>query len=218
MPGWRGERADYPYLLAMVALHSHGDPVIVATARVVEIRCLIIARAWRSVACLNRCAAIRGDCDKPIVESYQHCEVDPGVTLTAVAHQRDMDEVVSFEIGCKVSAEARCISEDARVRGFSRRLGFRSNVVHGWELGQCWTPAVRFLQCCERLGIDVPQSYTDMFKRPPAWLQTHPPAIQATVVDSKDTDCVGLYCVQLLDLGAEASQPSRQHPDKQGAP
>lgn len=60
--------------------------------------------------------------------------------------------------------------------GLSKRLGYRSNVVHRWEAGQCWPTAAKFMQACERMGIDVAGCYAVMFNRRPPWLAEHLPA------------------------------------------
>ena len=38
---------------------------------------------------------------------------------------------------------------------FSRRLGYRGNAVADWEAGRRFPTAARFLEACERAGIDV---------------------------------------------------------------
>jgi transcriptional regulator with XRE-family HTH domain len=56
---------------------------------------------------------------------------------------------------------------------FSARLGYKSNIVHRWESGQCWPSATSFLRGCTRARVDVARSFSTFYGRPPAWL---PPA------------------------------------------
>ncbi len=49
---------------------------------------------------------------------------------------------------------------------FSRRLGYRSNVVHSWEAGRAWPTACRFFQAAERSGRKV-QAALAIFHRLP---------------------------------------------------
>lgn len=53
---------------------------------------------------------------------------------------------------------------------FSSRLGYRSNIVHRWEAGQCWPSAADFLTVCAKLRIDVAESFSAFYGREPPWL------------------------------------------------
>lgn len=61
--------------------------------------------------------------------------------------------------------------------GFSRRLGYRSNVAYAWESGRAWPTGARFFQILERLGTDVRGALERFYRarQPPEWLATHPP-------------------------------------------
>jgi DNA-binding transcriptional regulator YiaG len=63
----------------------------------------------------------------------------------------------------------------------SRRLGYRSNIVHRWETRQCWPSADRFLQLCQRVGVDLRESYARIAPRRPEPLFSAPPASRAAV-------------------------------------
>ena len=65
--------------------------------------------------------------------------------------------------------------------GLSRRLGYRSNIVHRWETRQCWPSAARFLELCQRVGLDPRKSYARMAPRRPEPLFAAPPASPAAV-------------------------------------
>src|SRR6188472_581453 len=58
---------------------------------------------------------------------------------------------------------------------FSRRLGFRTNVVHTWEAQRRWPTASRFLAVAERAGVDVRAALTRFYRTPPPWLATLAP-------------------------------------------
>ncbi len=65
----------------------------------------------------------------------------------------------------------------------SRRLGYRSNIVHRWEAGNCWPTAARFLSLCTRVGVDLEVSFTRFYGgRRPAWLKDRRLATSQTVV------------------------------------
>jgi transcriptional regulator with XRE-family HTH domain len=65
--------------------------------------------------------------------------------------------------------------------GLSKRLGYRSNIVHRWETRQCWPSAARFLELCQRVGVDLRTSYARMAPRRPERLFAAPPASAAAV-------------------------------------
>lgn len=52
----------------------------------------------------------------------------------------------------------------------SRRLGYRSNMVHRWESGECSPSAAMFLKMCTKQRIDVAQAFTRFYGRRPLWL------------------------------------------------
>lgn len=56
--------------------------------------------------------------------------------------------------------------------GFSRHLGYRSNIAQRWESGAAWPTAPRFFQHCARLKIDVRARVAAFLAREPAWLAT----------------------------------------------
>ena len=58
---------------------------------------------------------------------------------------------------------------------FSRRLGFRTNVVHTWEAQRRWPTASRFLAVAERAGVDLRAALTRFYRTPPPWLATLSP-------------------------------------------
>ncbi len=51
--------------------------------------------------------------------------------------------------------------------GFSRWLGYRSNIAYRWEHQLCFPTAARFLAICARRGVDLPACYQTFFQRPP---------------------------------------------------
>ncbi|WP_438029948.1 DUF4423 domain-containing protein [Sorangium sp. So ce233] len=61
-------------------------------------------------------------------------------------------------------------------RAFSRRLGFRTNVVYTWESGRRWPTAATFLAAARRAGVDVAGAVGRFFPSLPAWLAHTDPA------------------------------------------
>lgn len=55
---------------------------------------------------------------------------------------------------------------------FSRRLGYRSNVVYSWETGRAFPTAAKALWAAQRVGCDVPAALLTLYRKPPGWLQT----------------------------------------------
>jgi hypothetical protein len=58
---------------------------------------------------------------------------------------------------------------------FSRRLGYRSNIVRRWEAGECWPTASDFLGAYTRLRPALPQVYAKFFQRAPDWFEPGQP-------------------------------------------
>lgn len=52
----------------------------------------------------------------------------------------------------------------------SRRLGYRTNVVHTWEAGRRWPRAAELFRCAELVGVDVRTGLAAFFTSPPRWL------------------------------------------------
>lgn len=59
---------------------------------------------------------------------------------------------------------------------FSRRLGFRTNVVHTWEARRRWPTASRSLAVAQRAGVDPSAAITRFYRTAPAWLSALSPA------------------------------------------
>lgn len=107
---------------------------------------------------------------------------------TGPAAANTRHEVVAVEL-------VRALRGRRSQNGLSRRLGYGSNVVHRWESAQSWPTAAKFMQACERLGLDVAESYTAMFRRRPAWLEQHAPgspeAVAAFLRDLRGATPIG---------------------------
>jgi len=58
---------------------------------------------------------------------------------------------------------------------FSRRLGYRSNVVQRWEAQRCWPTAARYLAVLGGNGRTWSECVTTFFGRRPDWLDAHAP-------------------------------------------
>jgi hypothetical protein len=55
--------------------------------------------------------------------------------------------------------------------GFSRYLGYRSNVAQRWETQTCFPTAAGFFEICARLRIDVRAALVQFLRGEPQWLQ-----------------------------------------------
>lgn len=64
---------------------------------------------------------------------------------------------------------------------FSRRLGYRSNIVRRWEGGECWPSASDFLSGFARLRPTLQHAYTKFFQRAPDWLEQGDPFCPAGI-------------------------------------
>lgn len=59
---------------------------------------------------------------------------------------------------------------------FSRRLGYRSNVVYTWESGRGYPTAAVALQATRRVGVELCPAFENFYRARPAWLEQHDPA------------------------------------------
>lgn len=55
--------------------------------------------------------------------------------------------------------------------GFSRFLGYRSNIAQRWESQECWPTASRFFALCTRLRHEPRQLVSAFLRRSPPWLE-----------------------------------------------
>lgn len=71
--------------------------------------------------------------------------------------------------------------------GFSRRLGYASNIAQRWEASVSWPAAPRFFAICERMGIDVRAAMSRFLRRDPGFLSapglTQPAGVGALLAD-----------------------------------
>lgn len=56
--------------------------------------------------------------------------------------------------------------------GFSKHLGYRSNIAQRWETGLCSPTAVDFFKICRRLRIDIKARVAHFLRNEPDWLET----------------------------------------------
>lgn len=66
-------------------------------------------------------------------------------------------------------------------RALSRRLGYSTNVVYGWESGRRSPSATETFRLAERVRADVPAAVGTLMRDRPAWLTTTAPASPAFV-------------------------------------
>jgi transcriptional regulator with XRE-family HTH domain len=89
--------------------------------------------------------------------------------------------VEDLDFEAMASEWVRALRKKLSQSAFSRRLGYKSNVVHRWENGEAWPTASRFLRVCERQGHDVRAAYAEFFHRAPSWLEGQAPSSRAGV-------------------------------------
>src|SRR6476646_2952368 len=58
---------------------------------------------------------------------------------------------------------------------FSRRLGYRTNVVYTWEAGRGFPTAARMLQAAQRTGVEVDDALSRFYRTRPPWLDSVQP-------------------------------------------
>src|SRR5688572_9847066 len=63
----------------------------------------------------------------------------------------------------------------------SRRLGYRSNIVHRWESGKCWPSAASFLRAYVHLRPNVRDCFERFFGRRPDWVDVQAPFTRASI-------------------------------------
>ena len=83
------------------------------------------------------------------------------------ANHHDVEDDFSAIASDFIRALRGCRSQLA----FSRRLGYRTNVVYTWEAGRAWPTAARALHAASRTGIDVRRAVAQFYRSPPAWLE-----------------------------------------------
>jgi transcriptional regulator with XRE-family HTH domain len=60
--------------------------------------------------------------------------------------------------------------------GFSRKLGYRTNVVYTWESGRRWPTAAVALRAAARAGVDVTAALHAFYGARPPWIDSIAPA------------------------------------------
>jgi hypothetical protein len=65
----------------------------------------------------------------------------------------------------------------------SRRMGYRSNIVHRWEARQCWPTAARFMAMHQRLRPNRRSWLERFFQVEPAWLGSRDPNSPEVIAD-----------------------------------
>lgn len=85
---------------------------------------------------------------------------------------------------------------------WSRRLGYRSNVVYAWESGRRWPTAAETLRAASRTGIDLERALTQFYGDRPRWLDSLEPASPEAVAQLLDDLRGG---TSITDLARRAS-------------
>jgi DNA-binding transcriptional regulator YiaG len=61
----------------------------------------------------------------------------------------------------------RALRGERSQTAFSRRLGYRSNIVYSWEAGRAFPTAARALWAAQRIGVDVQAALLALYRKPP---------------------------------------------------
>lgn len=64
----------------------------------------------------------------------------------------------------------RALRANRSQTAFARRLGYRSNVVHSWEVGRAFPTAAKTLWAASRVGLDVTSAVSTLYRKKPGWL------------------------------------------------
>jgi hypothetical protein len=91
---------------------------------------------------------------------------DIAVGSDTVLYEAATYETVAVELVRALRGRRSCAE-------LSRRMGYRSNIVHRWESRHSWPTAARFLQAHRRLRPDAPCWLEQFFHARPAWARRH---------------------------------------------
>lgn len=83
--------------------------------------------------------------------------------------------------------------------GFSRRLGYRTNILYVWEAQRGAPTAAGFMRVAARAGVDLQQAFTTFYRSTPTWLSSSDPLEPSTMAAFLD-DLRGR--ATLLDVAA----------------
>jgi hypothetical protein len=89
---------------------------------------------------------------------------------------------MKLEVGEAIAADlVRALRGRRSCADFSRRLGYRSNIVRRWEAGECWPTASAFLAACARSRPATRDLFSNFFRRSPTWLDPRAPFTPASM-------------------------------------
>lgn len=117
-------------------------------------------------------------------------------------------------LACDMTMESTASELIRSLRGsrsqvaLSRRLGYRTNVVYGWESGRRWPLASEFFRLADRVGVDVEASLGRFYRTPPAWLATErgPELVARLLRDQRGDTPIGEVAAR---AGVDRSSASR---------
>ena len=84
-----------------------------------------------------------------------------------------MCETARMDFELMASELVRALRGKRSQLAFSRRLGFRTNVVHTWEAQRRWPTASRSLAVAQRAGVDPKAALTRFYRTVPALSLIH---------------------------------------------
>ena len=89
--------------------------------------------------------------------------------------RRVMCETACMDFEQMASELIRALRGRRSQMAFSRRLGFRTNVVHTWEAQRRWPTASRSLAAAQRVGVDPKAALARFYGTVPLWVGTTDP-------------------------------------------
>jgi len=81
-----------------------------------------------------------------------------------------------FEYDAIASEFLRAIRGKRSQTAFSRRLGYRTNVLYLWEAGRSFPTAAATLSAVARSGVDIRDALAHFYHRTPEWLESCDPS------------------------------------------
>jgi DNA-binding phage protein len=113
--------------------------------------------------------------EEPVTSANSHISSRQTTLVRAIYHYMRFDYA-------KIASEfLRAIRGRRSQAAFSRRLGYRTNVLYLWEAGRSFPTAADALTAAARAGINVRDALTNFFHRTPDWLEQGDPTTRQGV-------------------------------------
>jgi Domain of unknown function (DUF4423) len=86
-----------------------------------------------------------------------------------------MTELAPLNYGDLAAQFIRALRGKRSQVGFSRRLGYRTNILYVWEAKRGAPTAAGFMHVASRAGVDLQRAFATFYRDTPAWLTAHDP-------------------------------------------